>query len=583
VNKTSLRLGNLATAAAVLMVLSACGGGGTSDDLTTGGGTPVPVGCVALATTNISTAVTLATGCYNIDSTLNVRNGGALTLNAGTTLRFASATQLYVEQGGSLTTLGTAAAPVTLTGQDQTAGFWQGVRFVFSNSSLNSLTHTIVEYGGGNAGANLSTLGLSTSPARLKLNNVTLRNSNQAGFVFDTQTLLDTVTNLKVTDNAFPGTLPANLVAQLGTTSSFSGNTENTLHVKSQSISQAQTWPLLDVPYRLIDQSANYSVDAPLTLAPGVKLVMAAGSTLYVSQSGALKAAGTAALPITFTGEQATAGYWKGIEFVFSNNVNNELSQAVVEYAGGSSRGAAVSLLSLSTSPSRVKMANLTLRNSSSGGFGFDSLALVDQFSAVTSTLNAFAGYSSANGASVLGGDSSYTGNTQNHVRLDNPLAIGRAQTWHALNVPYLLPNGGNYNVDAALTIEAGTQLIMASGSALYVSQTGSLSAVGTAAAPIRMRGAQATPGYWKGVQFIFSNSTANVMDHTEITDAGAGSPSNSGAIYMLSLSTAPARLALSNSAISNSASWGVFRDELSVFTASGNTFTNNVSGGVNR
>jgi hypothetical protein len=104
--------------------------------------------------------------------------------------------------------------------------------------------------------------------------------------------------------------------------------------------------------------------------------------------------------------------------------------------------------------------------------------------------------------------------------------------------------------------------------------------AKGTAAAPIRFSGLQPTPGYWKGIAFVFSNSTDNQLDNVSITDAGGGG-ATTGAISMQGLSTSPARLSLTNSSISNSASWAVYRADNSVLTQSGNSFSGNVLGSI--
>jgi hypothetical protein len=370
----------------------------------------------------------------------------------------------------------------------------------------------------------------------------------------------------------------ANTVSALGTTSVFAGNTEDAVWVIADDLITPQTWNRLDVPYRLVG-TGNYSIKSDLKIAAGATLKFAAGASLYVDQSGSLNAVGTAEAPITFTGEQTTPGYWRGIQFIFSNNVKNELRHAVVEYGGGGTGGANVTLKGLSTSTARIKMGNVTLRHSSAYGFVFDDRSTVDEFARNTSTRNDTAGQISANFASVLGADSSYSGNTKDYVAVDAETITG-AKTWRAINVPYWLYGSGNYAVAGTLTIEPGARLVFGSGATLYVEQSGALLAKGTAAAPIRFSGLQPTPGYWKGIAFVFSNSTDNQLDNVSITDAGGGG-ATTGAISMQGLSTSPARLSLTNSSISNSASWAVYRADNSVLTQSGNSFSGNVLGSI--
>ncbi len=535
-------------------------------------------GCAPL-TAAVNTAVTLSLPCYDVNSTIFVNNGGALTIAAGVVMRFASGTQLSVQQGGSLAAQGTAAKPIILTAKDKTPGFWGGVEFVFANSSLNELSYTVIEYaGGGSLKANLGIRGLSSSSGRVKLNQVTLRNSSQFGFGMGDNVAVDQFAGVLVTKNGVPGYLGANTVAVLGSSSSYVGNTEDAVHVDATTVTTPQTWRRLDAPYRLRDQS-TYTVATDLKVEPGTTMKFASGATLYVDQGGSLNAVGTADAVITFTGEQATPGYWKGIQFIFSNNVKNELRHTVVEYGGAGTGGANVALKGLSTSTARIKMGNVTLRRSSAYGFVFDSNSTVDEFSKVVSTNNDQAGLLTANIASVLGPDSSYSGNTKDFVAVDSQTITG-AKTWRALNVPYSLFSGGSYTVAGTLSIEAGTRLVFGSGTNLYVEQSGALLAKGTAAAPIRFTGAQPTPGYWKGISFVFSNSTDNQLDFVVITDAGGGG-TTTGAISMQGLSTSPARLTLTNSSISNSASWGVYRADNSLLTQSANTFSGNVLGTI--
>jgi hypothetical protein len=535
-------------------------------------------GCVALASSTISTAVTLSQPCYDVNGTQTVANGGTLTIAAGVVMRFASATELYVGQGGTLAANGTADRPVILTGKDKTPGFWRGVRLVYANSTANVLTHTVVEYGGGGSGnANVSVDGLSSSKGRLRLNQVTLRHSLTYGFGFDNDTLIDDFTGVLSTRNSSPGYLPANIVSLLGTTSAFTGNTEDAVYVNAQVVTTPQTWRRLDVPYRMGD-STSYSVEAPLTIEPGTTLKFASAAQLYVAQSGSLTAVGTAATPIVFTGEQATPGYWRGIQWVYSNSINNELQHAVVEYGGAVDGAGNLTLDGLSSQQARLKLADVTLRNSANYGFVFDGDTIVDAFTRVTSTGNKRPGLAPATLVKVFGADSSFTGNAENLLWVSADTLD--TQTWRAINVPYWLYADTSYTVNGTLTVAPGVQLVFSSNSQLYVSQSGALIAKGTSTAPIRFQGLQPTPGYWRGINFVYSNSTSNQIDFASITDAGGGGAST-GAISMDGLSSSNARLTLTNSNVSNSASWGVYKDADSILVEAANTFSGNALGNV--
>ena len=68
------------------------------------------------------------------------------------------------------------------------------------------------------------------------------------------------------------------------------------------------------------------------------------------------------------------------------------------------------------------------------------------------------------------------------------------------------------------------------------------------------------TPGFWNGIEFVFSNSVQNVLEHVTISDAGGGGvPTNRGSVELNCLGSFPAQVSLSNMTISNGVSWGVF------------------------
>jgi hypothetical protein len=499
-----------------------------------------------------------------------------MTISPGVVFRFSAGTWLTVEQGGSLTSGGTAAQPVIMTGRDKTPGFWNGVYFQYANSVQNALNYTVIEYGGGsvNSGAsNLYAVGLSSSLARIKLNQVTLRESAGSGFGVSNNVVIDQFDGVLSTANkARPGYMPANSVGVLGKTSAFASNVNDTLYIEPGPVSTTQTWPRLDVPYQV---GGSIEVNGALTLEPGTTLRFASSSYLSVNQGGSMNAVGTAPLPITFTGTQATPGFWDGLYFYYSNSASNELRHVVVEYGGAGSSKANVTVQGLSSSTGRVKMGNVTMRHSSGWGFSMDANSTIDEFSAMTVTLNGQPGTLPPKLASVLGPDSSYTGNTNDTISVFQG-SVTQNQTWRALNVPLVL-TGAN-NVTGVLTIEPGSRLIFRSGGALDIAQSGALVARGTVALPISFGGLESTPGYWRGIDFTYSNSTNNAIDHAVINAAGGGA---NGAIVLRSLSSSPARLNLTNSTVSNSATWGVYRDAASVFTQSGNTFTGNASGPV--
>ena len=92
---------------------------------------------------------------------------------------------------------------------------------------------------------------------------------------------------------------------------------------------------------------------------------MGQGARFLAEDAGALKALGTAAQPIVFTGEQQQAGYWDGVQFIESPSRDNQLDFVEVRYAGGNSLiEGAVAV----RSESFLSMTNSTVADSGSWG-----------------------------------------------------------------------------------------------------------------------------------------------------------------------------------------------------------------------
>lgn len=83
---------------------------------------------------------------YFVDDRFSV--DANLTIEAGVTLRFAQARGVIIDDKGSLTVAGTAAAPVTFAGVNEVAtGYWQGVQ-IQSNNPKNTLSHVRILHAG---------------------------------------------------------------------------------------------------------------------------------------------------------------------------------------------------------------------------------------------------------------------------------------------------------------------------------------------------------------------------------------------------------------------------------------------------
>ncbi len=325
------------------------------------------------------------------------------------------------------------------------------------------------------------------------------------------------------------------------------------------------------------------SVNSParLTINPGVRLEFAAGTQLVVNTGASLYAVGTVAEPIVITAREATPGYWEGIEFRWSNSINNQLDYVTIEYGVIN-----INTSSTSGSPTRLSVKNSTSRQASNlGVYLVDSSVSLDAFENNTLTLNDRPISLPDEMVGKLGNDSQYNGNTDDRIHVFSE-GVETAQTWKKLDVPYYMRSSFAYGIDAALTLEAGVSLTFNAGTGLSVSSSGSLKAIGTEAEPILFTGLEASPGYWEGIVFRYSNSLNNQLDYVTVEYAGAGNVSNSGNIESSCTSGSPTRFSVTNSTIENSASWGVYKagtvEDGCNITLSNNTYNNNTSGNVN-
>jgi hypothetical protein len=99
--------------------------------------------------------LTLTKACspYLVDE-INVNDGGVLTIEAGTTLKFSDNTTISVGQSGTGKVLinGTAQSKVTLTTQysPPVLAGWYGLVFYSGTASGSKVSYTTVDYAGGN-------------------------------------------------------------------------------------------------------------------------------------------------------------------------------------------------------------------------------------------------------------------------------------------------------------------------------------------------------------------------------------------------------------------------------------------------
>lgn len=521
--------------------------------------------CIDLEAGTISEDTTLSAPCYNVKNDVIIESAATLTINPGVMLQFAAGKELRVRSDGALNAVGTSSSPIIFTGAQQTPGYWDGIIFFNSNNVNNELKNAVIEFGGGtsNIGANLS-LDIAS---RIKLSNTTLRQSSNFGVNFSDNAIIDTFASNTFTSNeSFPVNLSADHVGKLDTLSSFNGNKSGFDFISIRAFDDIvtdQTWQALNVPYKL----GSIDVESVLTINPGATLIFTEGANMRVESQGTLIANGSQSEKITFTAEQATPGYWHGIQFTFNGSAN-QLDHVIVDYAGGTA-GNGIGAVSIFSTPGRLKIHNTTIRNSFQYGLdvGKGKNTVLDMSNVNFKGNTEGAVIIHPNILEKLDKNSDYSGNVQDRIVWYDNRNIEDSQTIKNLGVPYHV---GSHDVRAFVTIEAGTELSFKSEGNLDIRNGGALTAVGTSGSPIIFTGRQAISGYWDGIQF-FTGSLANTLDNTIVEYAGrAGAGNTEGLIGVFFTDS---RVDVSNSILRHSATNGIWLHDNTSGTHTGNTF----------
>lgn len=258
------------------------------------------------------------------------------------------------------------------------------------------------------------------------------------------------------------------------------------------------------------------SVGHPLTVSPGATITFGGGAELSIESNGSLEALGTAEKPILFRGKDGTAGSWSGLS-ISSRSSHNRLSYVTLEDAGVKGNDNAAIVLAPG---SQLGLDHSTVRRSLSAGIYSMDNATFSRFEA-----NHFANTDiplrvKASDLAMIDPETTFTDNKNNVVTI--PFGSGKLDetaVWRKLAVPYRFE--ASPDVEARLTIEAGAQLQFRENLAFNVVSNGSLTAIGTAEAPILFTGTDETAGYWSGI-FFESASSSNILRSVDIRFSGS-------------------------------------------------------------
>jgi len=266
-----------------------------------------------------------------------VVDGVMLTIEPGAEFAFEREGQLQFDAGSTIIADGTENNPIVFTGTQEISGWWDGI-WIISNSLLNSITHAVIEYGGreelhGSTEPANVTVSRSFRQGRLTLTNTILRHSDGYGlFIHPSGELPDSEGNT-FTNNQVAVGVSASHAHYLDGASDYTGNVEDFVNVSGSDVdSDDVTWQALNVPYRMSGETVVDGV--MLTIEPGAEFAFEREGQLQFDAGSTIIAEGTPDSPITFTGTQATRGWWNGIWIEGSDSPGNRIDHAVIEYGG---------------------------------------------------------------------------------------------------------------------------------------------------------------------------------------------------------------------------------------------------------
>ncbi|NBB87054.1 MAG: PKD domain-containing protein [Bacteroidetes bacterium] len=541
---------------------------------------------------NITTNTTWTSDAiYRVTRVVNV-SGAELTIEAGTRVEFVEAAGLFITGSGSLRSNGTAEAPVLLTGVEETAGFWKGIGFD-SSPTRHVIQHTIVEYGG-----NPSTHSGLNEPANiaiednvLELTNSTIRHSGAWGLYVEigSSTLPDFSSNTFAANADGSALLPARLMDDLDSGSTFDDGDDATpsevFVYDGGNIQNASTISPLDVAYRIVD-SAIVGVSSDLTISAGTTMEFGEASGLFVTSSGKLTVDGQSGNTVLLTGAEKTAGYWKGIGFD-SGATRHVIRFATIEYGGNPSTHSGLNEpANIALEDNVLELTNSTVRHSGKWGLyvELEGTTLPD-FSANVFAQNTDAPvYMPPSLIFAIDSASDFTDNAERYVLIWNT-STSRGGTVSPLagDVPYRVQQSALLRYNSQVTIADGVEMEFEEASGLFFRSSSKLVAEGTSADGILMTSAEDSPtkGFWKGVGFD-SNDLTHELTHLTIEFAGGGDMTNVSGGGNLRMDSS-SNLSLTNCTITDSATYGIWRDtSSSIITESGTTYARNTDGPQN-
>ncbi len=419
-----------------------------------------------------------------------------------------------------------------------------------------------------------------------------ITNANQAKAEFEPDVVGQYVLTLTVNDNVWAG-VPADVMVTV--------NESPTIDVCPQNgrIVANTTWKNLVQDPTKPDYVVckDISLEATLTLEPGVVVAFKQNTGLTISDKGLILASGTAEKPIVLTGEQKIAGFWDGV-LLFSNDARNELNYVEISYGGGKissnyyGQPANLNVAGntfIGLAPSSIKITNCSFTHSKGYGIFVSTNGNLLAFSKNKfSNINLIPIQLPASQVDMLDENSTFSAsNGINVVGIYGGLNSPKETTWGPFKDGTKYRFVDSFGIGSGLVVLPGAYFEVASQKTMNVGGNGYLIAKGTADKRITFTGEVKIAGSWGGI-FVDNQDVRNEISYGEVS-YGGGEPAwlyaDKGNIILSGGFGSKGRMKIVNSTISNSSEVGIanYRNTLVLDSPDSNTYSNNAKGNIGK
>lgn len=512
---------------------------------------------------------TLAGSPYIITGSVTV-NGPAqpiITIQAGVQVRFNAGAGIILgnanwnsERGGMVVN-GSEASPVLFTANldSPSPGWWNYIYTHTYTSPANSFNYAVFEYGGsGNTGM-VNVLG--GSPV---FTNCVFRHSANYGIYHSGTAVSASVGSSSFQNNgSWPLFWNSQLVHQIGTDNTFSGNANQRILLRSNIIYAAETWSDKGIPLEMDSDLYLKNYQSTFSVEPGTVVLFRSGKRMYVGDANYYNDAGSIQASSAVFGAVDPVAGWNGI-YGYYYTEPSLWDGCTIRDVASTAQGAAT----INSSNAVLAFSYCLFTNNATYGL-YCNPGRNFSLANCTFTGNANTVALSAGDVQKLLAGNVYSGNTENRIHCLGG-TISAAATWTTQATPIRVSQHIYFDTDGLHRLEmlSGVELQFDSGRYFYVgnpnysTQQPQLQATG-----VTFRASDPSAG-WMGLYFYAYSAPSELLNCT-IRDVAAAS---GGAVYIASNSQATVQ----NCLFTANATYGLYCASGRNFALSGCSFSAN-------